>query len=181
MHYEWNPIKDGVTTFGDALATPKAFRVALSPDSDPVEHDVKLSVAYEDDRFVLRSVSVAQAADGPPVDADTVRSLPLSRIIAHAVEGRLFGVKSAKAAASGENPHTLTPLSWPTPERGAGPTEDNIRLVSIVYRVAYACGVPPTKYVEEAMGLARATAGRWIRLARERGLLGETEPGKKGV
>lgn len=183
MKTSWNPIKDGVVSLGAGLAAARAFEATTNViTDDPITFTVRLSVAYEDDRFVLRSVEVAQADDGPPVTADVLRVLPLNRIMVLAVEDLLFDVEVAKAAAEGKTDTTkMTPLSWVAPDPGSGPTDDNIKVVSIAYRIAYACGVPPTKYVEERMGLSRATAGRWIKAARDRGLLGQTDPGRKGI
>jgi transposase len=49
-----------------------------------------------------------------------------------------------------------------------------------VYQVAYATGESPTKAVMDRLGLPRSTAGRWIRMARKRGLLGPATPSKAG-
>ena len=63
---------------------------------------------------------------------------------------------------------------------GGGPSEEDLRIIAMVYQVAYATGTPPTKAVMLRAGVPRSTAGRWIRMARERGLLGPATPRKAG-
>jgi hypothetical protein len=65
--------------------------------------------------------------------------------------------------------------------RSAGPVPSTLEAVAYLYRVAVLMGEPPTKAVEETLGLARSTAGRWVAQARQEGFLGPAEtPGKAG-
>lgn len=62
-----------------------------------------------------------------------------------------------------------------------GPTDQALRLVAYLYRLALVVGEPPTQTVERNLRLARSTAGRWVSLARKRGFLGKAEgAGKAG-
>jgi transposase len=65
-------------------------------------------------------------------------------------------------------------------QAGGGPSDADLRAVADVYQLAYVTGGAPTKTVMERLGLPRSTAGRWIALARERGLLGPATPRKAG-
>lgn len=56
-------------------------------------------------------------------------------------------------------------------DSNVGPTDDALRFVAASYSLAYALGEPPAKAVERDLDLATSTAGRWIKLAREKGLL----------
>ncbi len=72
---------------------------------------------------------------------------------------------------------------WTDPALGRttfaeGPTDEALQAAATVYRLAHACGEPPTKAVEDRFGLTRSTAGRYVAKARERGLLKQTTPGK---
>jgi hypothetical protein len=66
------------------------------------------------------------------------------------------------------------------PEAGGGPSHQDLRAVADIYQLAYLTGASPTKTVMERFGLPRSTASRWIRLAREHGLLGPATPRKAG-
>ncbi|MDP9394865.1 MAG: hypothetical protein M3Q27_11740 [Actinomycetota bacterium] len=61
-----------------------------------------------------------------------------------------------------------------------GPTDRALRWVAHSYRYGLAIQGRPTKAVEEFLGVPRATAGRWVSKARERGFLGAAEVGKAG-
>lgn len=61
-----------------------------------------------------------------------------------------------------------------------GPTDDALRHLAHVYRVHMLIGEAPTKGVQEAFGLARSTATRWLAKARERGFLAADEIGHGG-
>jgi hypothetical protein len=49
-----------------------------------------------------------------------------------------------------------------------------------VYRAAVENGDPPTQTIADVMHASRPTAARWVAKARERGMLGESLPGKAG-
>lgn len=50
--------------------------------------------------------------------------------------------------------------------------DDRVAAAATVYRLARILGNPPTRSVGESLGVSKATAGRLVRDARERGLLG---------
>ncbi len=49
------------------------------------------------------------------------------------------------------------------------------------YRAALARGLPPRKVLAEAHGVSRAAVARWVTIARARGYLAPTTPGKAGA
>jgi hypothetical protein len=59
-------------------------------------------------------------------------------------------------------------------------TTEHLVQVAKVYRRAIDDGVPPKQAVSIEFHASESTAGRWISLARQRGILGPTLPGKKG-
>jgi hypothetical protein len=59
-------------------------------------------------------------------------------------------------------------------------THAHLQEVAEVYRRAIAEGIPPKKAVSAELRASISTAGRWISLARQQGILGRTLPGKKG-
>lgn len=68
----------------------------------------------------------------------------------------------------------------PPPDTGAsGPTERALEWTAHLYRLAYATGRKPAQAVADGLKVTRATAGRWVMLARERGYLGPTASDKR--
>ncbi|MDP1793698.1 MAG: hypothetical protein Q8K63_06125 [Acidimicrobiales bacterium] len=59
-------------------------------------------------------------------------------------------------------------------------TDEALRYVARMYRVAVITGAPPTKSVGELLGMTPSTASRWVMAARVRGFLGMAEPGRTG-
>ena len=59
-------------------------------------------------------------------------------------------------------------------------TDELLERVAAVYRRAIDDGTPPKQAVALAESVSKATAGRYVMKARERGFLGATSPGKKG-
>jgi hypothetical protein len=81
------------------------------------------------------------------------------------------------------NPDGREPWGTQLPDRLGleGPTDRVLRWVAHVYRYAVAVHVGPTQTVEGWFGVSRATAGRWVGLARKQGFLEPAEgPGKVG-
>jgi hypothetical protein len=75
----------------------------------------------------------------------------------------------------------ITPFPLHGFERFAaeGPTDDALEHVALIYRLAYAVREQPTKAVEEAFGLARSTAERWVSTARDLGLIETPDPRRR--
>lgn len=78
---------------------------------------------------------------------------------------------------------TLTPAYRESTgaRRRRGPIpDDELRRVAEIYRQASIASAAPTNAVRDQMGVSRATAGRWVALARERGFLGAARPNAAG-
>lgn len=61
-----------------------------------------------------------------------------------------------------------------------GPTDETLARVAYVYRLAAVMRDAPVVMVHKTFGVPRGTASRWVSLARQRGLLGETQSGRAG-
>jgi hypothetical protein len=81
-------------------------------------------------------------------------------------------------AAYGEKLEALS--EHKPPRRGQPVTDDELRSAAHLYRKALAEGKPPTGAVAEGLFLSRATAGRRVAMARERGFLGKALPRAAG-
>jgi hypothetical protein len=66
------------------------------------------------------------------------------------------------------------------PRRGSPVTDEHLTQVAELYRAAFERGDPPTQTIADTMHVARSTAARWVGLARKRGLLGASLPGRAG-
>lgn len=55
--------------------------------------------------------------------------------------------------------------------RAQGPTDETLKWVAFFYGLGSVLGLPPAKQVESNLGVPRTTASKWVRRARERGLL----------
>jgi hypothetical protein len=129
-------------------------------------------------RYVCDKLTV-HANHGVPITAAALREVKVAEI--------MLAVLMASGEPPGRirdlpNPDGREPWGRQLPDGLAeeGPTDRALRWVAHIYRFAFAVGGPPTGWVEEAFGLTRPTAGRWISAARQRGFLGPAEVGKAG-
>jgi hypothetical protein len=125
------------------------------------------------------------ADHGVPITAASLRDVKIAEIMFLTL--RVSGPLSADGTARGlirelPNPDGQEPWGLQVPPNVAkeGPTDRALRWVAHIYRYSLAIGYKPTKAVQEAIGLSRPTAGRWIAATRKRGLLGPAEVGKAG-
>ena len=161
-------------SLGPGLVVPR--EQGLSTRVGPYE--LELHVVFEDGRFVCNRLTVSRKPDGPPVTTEGIREIPVAALVRMAAE---TGVWRSEPTDDGSSKLIDGwPLQVPPRAPGAGPGEEHLRAVAATYQLAYATGAPPTKTVMERFGLPRATASRWIALARKRGLLGPATPRKAG-
>ncbi len=175
------------TTYASSDPNKNAKMVQLAPGlavESPVQvvvedcngYDVDLVVvglpgdAQRAGRLVCRELTVRQREGGPAVTGEALRSVPVATLTNLAVSKVL---QLAEGAARSQKP--------PEGVAAHGPTDEALRWVAHLYRLALVTQEKPTKAVEEALQLPRSTAGRWVSLARERGFLGASEgSGKAG-
>lgn len=145
-------------------------------DDFGLPYKVELTVMFRDGRYVVERLVCTEVEGGPPVDSAGLRQVPIAKLVSHTVVPYVW-----QHDPEHEGPTKLTPFTGVSPEDAAdGPTDDALRKVAVVYAVSYACGLPPAKKVTEVFGLVRSTAARWITMARGRGFLGPTTPGRAG-
>lgn len=159
-----------LVTLAPVAKAPGRFPVTFTPDgetdSDP-PYAIRLDVVIDDGRFLVEQMTCTRHGDGPPVTSEGIRTVPVGRLLAYAAFRHVFVAKKAGGGRA------VSPFAGTELAEGAkqGPTDEVLRNVAVVYQVHYACGVAPTKGVENSFKLARSTAGRWIAMARERGFL----------
>lgn len=159
---------EDLESFGKGFALPKRFGQAFTARRLP--YRVEIDVVLEGDRFVCETLKAERKKGGPPVTSEGVRRIPVQDLIRTAALQFIHRVK--------ENPRAKGEVII-SPGIGsfkrlalAGPTDEALEHVALVYRLAYACNEAPTKAVIEAFGLSQSTGERWVSKAREKGLLG---------
>jgi len=158
--------------FGKGFALEKRFNIRISASNLP--YDVEIWVELEGDRFECVELKAERKPGGPPITSEGIRRLPVQDLVRSAAMEAVYKRK--------KNPKGTAVILTPTRLRGykrlaeAGPTEDTLEHVALVYRLAYACNESPTKAVEGSFGLARSTAERWVSKARDLGLIDTPDP-----
>jgi hypothetical protein len=146
-------------------------------------HDVEIKVVVIDGRLSAGTVQVSwrdSIAGARAVTSDALRDVPVARLVSHA------GAALHHVRGHLDSGGLRVGPAWPDDEEGAyvaehGLTDETLRIVARIYRVAYLVANPPTKSVESTLNVPRSTAGRWIAAARERGFLGPAQgPGRAG-
>lgn len=152
---------------------------------------VKLRIDYDDDerRYVCISFEVHRTPDANEgrgfVTSEVLRKLAVSSLIATTLAtstdhgdapDRFFSIFRQLP-----NVDNIEPWGWTAPDglREEGPTDRTLQWVAHLYLYAMALAMNPAKEVEDRLKLSHSTAGRWIRLARQKGYLGPSEgPGR---
>lgn len=159
--------------FAPEVVTVKAVNMSDGPD-------VEVTVVPRDGRLVAKEVRVYYE-DGRPVTTEDLRAVRVANLTSY-------------AARKVMRRHDWNPETGTAKLGRAGVYEDDVeyvqehglddrtlQIVAHTYRLAMITSKPPTKTVEEWLGVSRATAGRWVAAAREKGYLGKSEgPGKAG-
>lgn len=190
------------------FALPERIWATITPDDASVPV-CRLEVVVEHGRPVCNGLRLERRPGGPPVTGTELRAVPVAEYVRRAADELLrelvatenpdgpvtltdpqFGTVPVNSERF-DDQHvairvvglTLTKAYRATTRapRKRGPiTDDVLREVAAVYRAASFAGPAPTNAVRDQMGVSRATAGRWVAMARERGLLGKASPGVAG-
>jgi hypothetical protein len=125
-----------------------------------------LDVRLIDGRYETTRLEARQRDGGPPITADTLRELPLRQTIA-AVAERMAGLATDPEG-------DVRRISF-------GGATEGLEEVAVIYAVAYAVGIRPTKAVADRLSLPSSTASKRVMAARKAGLLPPATPGKAGA
>lgn len=154
------------------IRAPRTVHATFTPEAgDELPYLVEMTITFEGGRYGVELLTCRRTSGGCVVDSAGMRMVPIAKLIALAVTPYVLQSEVDGSA--------WAPFPGASPEDALhGPTNETLRKLAAVYAVAYACGLHPVKAVTDTFGLARSTAGRWVSMARERGLLGPTTPGK---
>jgi hypothetical protein len=164
---KWNADMTDAEAFSEGVLAPRRI-TATATGHDP-DYDLEVEIELERGRYVVRSLQ-CQARKGGAVTSEGVTHLPVKQIL-RIIVGRALG----NPLVSGWSGWILSPSV-----ADQGPTDEALKQVAAMYRVAHLMGLPPTGAVAQGLSLARSTAGRWVSMARQRGFLGKAEPRKAG-
>jgi hypothetical protein len=183
------PAKRKPTKFiplGPGLAAPREFTFRLE---EVGLYNLEADVVYEQPvggrmgHFVVDWLTIRRREDGPPITSEGLRELPVAGFLRLAVESSLLRVRPDEHDGRTSS-WDLTPTGPITlserAQAGGGPSDQDLRAVADIYQLAFLTGAAPTKAVIGRFNLPRSTASRWIKMARERGLLGPATPRKAG-
>lgn len=147
------------------LELPPRIRVEAE-DYDELDYDITLCAELEDSRYVITELTARRKPNGLPITPEGLRSVATARVLEMALSGHIrVWTRTEDGELRGHHAWTV---------------EDELVRVAGTYRIAQACGIPPTKSVAEIFNITRSAAAKKVMAARKAGLLGPTTPGKKG-
>jgi hypothetical protein len=111
-------------------------------------------------RYRIRKVEV-EAIDGHELTGTELRKIRVADVLRDGVQRQFTGELWPVISRRGTD----------ALEVSQGPTNETLKLVALVYRLALVVGDGPTNTVADQLGIPRSTAGRWVTRARDRGLL----------
>lgn len=159
--------------FGAGLAawTPLDWEYTGDPPFDAAGIAV-----FVDGRFVVESLTLKRVDGGPPITNEQLRLVPVAELVRKGIKRAV----EVSVRTSGVMLGLSSDWTDVAELRKAGATDETLQYVSARYRMAYACWDPATDAVADAIGVSRATAGRWIAKARRAGYLGPAVGTKAG-
>lgn len=150
---------------GGGFSLPPAAEITAT-DMDDVPYDVTFDVELVEGRYECVSLTCTRKEGGEPVTTNGIRAVPIGRIIGLGLERNIMKWKP--------NPHA----EGESVGAPVGHSDDESVRVAAVYRLAYACGLPPTSEVASALGVSQSVAGNRVMRARKAGLLDPTVKGR---
>jgi hypothetical protein len=164
-------------------AVPLRFRATARDDDRPVE--LEMDIEMTGDEPHCRRLEIRVLDDGE-ITGDTLRRIPMKRLVDILVTLAAFKVTGPATMQTGMPTAERAEFydryvsNARRPRRGSPITDDHLGQVAEIYRAALKRGDPPTQTIAKQMHAARSTAARWVALARERGHLGASLPGRAG-
>ncbi|MEE6295705.1 hypothetical protein [Georgenia wangjunii] len=147
-------------------------------DGNPYAVELQLEQTAEGVRPV--TVKVTAQEGSPPVSGTVLRAV---RVWDLAVEAILRAVRPSEVESTGGGVRVTRIASSAALSdedvarlRAQGPTDETLRWVAYFYNLGAVIGLPPARQVELNLGLPRTTASKWVRRAREKGLIRGEHP-----
>jgi len=144
-------------------------------DLEGALYDVEMILDMTEEGIRPTSVKVTAQEGSPPVTGTTLRALRVWDLARAAIpEGLSHGVRTEQA--DGSFVTQFDPVGDLSDEevarlRKQGPTDETLGWVAYFYNLAGILGLPPAKQVEVSLRVPRTTASKWVRRAKEKGLI----------
>lgn len=129
------------------------------------------------------SVTVAVPEGSPPVTGTILRAVPVQALTrAGILTGALRGRPGTTDGGGTRIDILSTTLTDQETEliRLRGPVRESLEWAAYLYNMAQLVGLPPARQVETGLGLPHPTATKWIRRAKDMGLIGPEERNTDG-
>jgi hypothetical protein len=157
------------------MAVP-AFAGFAGVDLEGALYDVEMILDMTGEGIRPTSVKVTAQEGSPPVTGTTLRALRVWDLARTAIpEGLSQGVRTEQA--DGSFVTQFNPVYGDLSDeevarlRKQGPTDETLGWVAYSYNLAGILGLPPARQVEVDLGVPRTTASKWVRRAKEKGLI----------
>lgn len=124
---------------------------------------------------VLQPTTVCvTATDGTSITGTTLRQLPVRGMANHLIFTHIGDFSDDDGTTTFMYSGGVVRLDEGERERIRlqGPTDESLRVVANYYELGRTIGKNPAQFVEANLGLPRTTATKWIRRARDKGLIG---------
>lgn len=144
---------------------------------DGYQYSVSLLLDRTEEGIRPTEVSISAPEGSPPISSTTLRALTVHSLTQIALREIAQRGESGAHKVRTDGPTTALTDSEVAEIRAAGPVDSSLKAVARFYNLAVAMGEPPAKAVENALGLPRTTASKWVRRARDKGFLAETISG----
>lgn len=151
------------------------FRGAIDLDPRDALGDIYATVEMTLDLVegVLQPVTLCVTARaGTPVNGTALRQLPvrgMANALIHLHVGELdeAGTFTYTGGITGPDENDQERI------RLQGPTTDSLKVVADFYELGRATGRNPARFVESTLGMPRTTVSKWVRRARDLGMISE--------
>lgn len=132
-------------------------------------YDVEMTVNLTNEGIRATAVKVTAQPGSPPVTGTILRAVKvwdaLREVIVLSTRRGSRLDRGVLVRVEGLSDEKLVAL------RQQGPTDETLEWVAYFYNLGGVLGLPPAKQVELSFQVPRTTASKWVRRARERGLL----------
>ena len=156
----FGPVED----VGGGLMVGTKLEIEMADDRS-LPCDVALTAELRKGRYEVVALTCTRRPNGPEITSELIRTVPVGAVL------RRGALDAYKLFSPGANPVRL---------RAEGPTDDTLRVVARVYRMAVVVRDDPTRAVASTFDVPRPTASRWVQMARKRRFLGPAEERKAG-
>ena len=145
-------------------------------DLEGALYDVEMILDMTGEGIRPTSVKVTAQEGSPPVTGTTLRALRVWDLARAAIPAGLsHGVRTEQEDGSFVTQFDPVDSDLSDEEvarlRKQGPTDETLEWVAYFYNLAGILGLPPAKQVEVSLKVPRTTASKWVRRAKEKGLI----------